>query len=108
MRRDLAAQPVDVDLDREQRVRVAGLLRLEHRAHVGRPGEPEQPRAMLERGGELRRRHADVLLEPDDEPRIDGARASPHHEPFQRRKTHRRVDELRVDRAQRTRRPDGS
>ena len=47
---------------------------------------------MLERRRELGRRHAHVLLEPEDETRVDRTRARRHHEALQRREAHRRVD----------------
>ena len=56
------------------------------------PDKSEQARPVLERGGELRRRHADVLLQPEDETGVDGARAGCHHQSLERREAHRRVD----------------
>ncbi len=83
---------MDVDLDRDGRLRVAGVGPVEDRPQVGGAGQPEQPGAVLEGRGELGRGHPDVLLEPQDEARIDAARAGRHDQALERGEAHRRVD----------------
>ena len=68
------------------------VLRARGSAACRRCRQPEQARAVLERRRELRRRHPRVLLEPEQEPGVERARAGRHHEPVERREAHRRVD----------------
>ena len=121
-RRHRRSQTMEVDADRELGVGVAGFLRREDRPQIARSREPEQPGAVIQRGGELGRRHADVLLEPEDEPGGHGAtsasaaargrpgrpgHAAPRHrsEPARRTRSPRRRSD---GRPRRSARPAGS
>ena len=69
-----AGEPVHVDVEREHGVRVTacrGGLDLLHVAGSGQRGEPG---ALLQRRGDLVRVQVLVLLEPEDQPRVDACR----------------------------------
>ena len=87
---------MQVDARGQRRLGVAPLLGREHLAHVGAAGQAEQATAVLEGGGKLGRRHADVLLEPQHEARVDAARTRRHDETVQRGETHGGVDRTAV------------
>ena len=75
---------VDVPGERSVGVRRYFAAR-ENGQHVGCAGEPEWAGAVLERGGELRPRRAEVFLEPEDQPRVDRSGTRGRDEPFERR-----------------------
>ncbi len=83
-RGDRRAQPMVVDVEREDGVRLARIRRGEDRPHVGRARQAQQARAVLERGGELGRRHPHVLRQPQHEARIDAPGPGGHDQPVER------------------------
>ncbi len=89
---DEGAEPMDVDVPREDLLRVACACAGEHLAHVRRAGERQEPRAMLERVRHLLHPDASVLEQPQQQTRVDGARTCRHDEAFHRCEPHRRVD----------------
>ena len=61
---DVGAQTVQVDLERQGRDGIGRIRALQYLAHVGGPGQPEQPRLVLEGMPELGGRHRLVLEQP--------------------------------------------
>ena len=68
-RGDSGAQPVHVDLERQPRGRLTRSVTLDDLAHVGAAGQTLEARPMLERLGELARRKALVLEQPEQHAR---------------------------------------
>ena len=82
---------MDVDVQRQPRLRMTGGGAREDLAHVGGPGESQQARPALQRGRQLGRRHPDVLGQPEDQPGVDAPRPRRHDQPVQGREAHRGV-----------------
>ena len=85
---------MDIDAERELRI---GIVAREQLAHVSRPGEPQKTGLVLERLGHLVGAEALVLLEPQQEPRVDRARAGRHDEALERCEPHRGVHRAAVE-----------
>ncbi len=83
---------MEVDIEGEARGGFTCFGVVKHRSHVGCPGQSQEPRSMLEGGGELGGRNARVLLEPEHETRIEAARAGGHHQTLEGCEAHGRVD----------------
>ena len=68
-----------------------------HLCHVRRAGQRVQPRFVLERVGDVADRNPLLLGQPQDQARVDRARAGRHDESLQGREPHRRVDRSAFD-----------
>ncbi len=55
-------------------------------------GEAEEARALQQSGVDLRRRQALVVLQPEQQPGVDGPGPGRHDQPLERGEAHRRVD----------------
>ncbi len=96
-RRDAGGQPVGVDVEGQGGVGIAGVDGGLDFAHVAGSGEREQPGAVLQRRRDLADGQVLVLRQPQHQPRVDGARAGRHDQPFERREAHRGVDAAAAD-----------
>ena len=97
-RGDPGPQPVHVDVEREPRLGLAGRRALDDRRACRRvPASPSSPERCSSVAASSAGRRPDVLLEPQDEARIDAARARRHHQALERREAHRRVDRAPVE-----------
>jgi hypothetical protein len=96
------SQPVDVHVEGERRRLVSGQAPLVDVAHVGDPGQPEHPAALVEERVELARAHLLSPREHEQHGRVDVARPRAHDQTLQRREAHRGLHRLSaVDRGDR-------
>ena len=90
---DRLPNPVRVDPQGQPRLLVPLLRCREHLAHIAREARyTQEARFTIKRRLDLCRRQAVVLLDMQHNARIDRAAASGHHQPFQGRKAHGRID----------------
>ena len=87
------SNPVGVDRQGQLGALMTCSPSIEHRAHVARKARhPQQTRFVIERRFDPVRSQAVVLLDVQHDARIDRAAARAHHQAFQGRKAHGRVD----------------
>ena len=90
-------QAVDVHVEAELRVGVPAVGRGLDLAHVAAPGQGEQAGSVFQCGRDVVRSQVLVLLQPQDQPRVDAAGSGRHDQPFQRGEAHGRVDAATVE-----------
>ena len=89
---DVLAQPVDGDVEREGRVRVARRHPLGEGAEVGDPGQAEQPAGAVDGRVVVLRRQVGDAREVAAQGRVDVAGPGAHDQPLGRRQPHRGLD----------------
>ena len=83
---------MQVDVARERGRLVALPAPAQHLPHVGGPARPSRPEPCSSASRHLVDVVAALLHEPQQQARVDAARAGGHHEALDRRESHRRVD----------------
>ena len=83
-------------VDREAHAPVVEIVQLflQHLHVVGQPGNPQQARLRVQQRLHFVRRHPFLGGDEVEDGRVDIARARPHHQAFERRHPHRRVDRV--------------
>lgn len=94
--RDGAAQTVDVDVEREGGVGVAGRRPFDRFAHVGGTRQSEQPGPLRQLRRQLVGRQSQPPLQIEEHSGVDVAGTGGHDKTLQRREAHRSVDRAAV------------